>query len=130
MWIDSFSVTRELKRQLQKIDDIMSKDVPRRYNLKNKKQDLNSKIKMFMDETAKNAVAGSRLMTRLTALLLLEEVRYPSAEGQLVEQASEGGETGAEAETAGLSTKITNDAWRESNQYKTLQGSFSKATNE
>jgi hypothetical protein len=100
----------------------MSKEVAGRYNLKNRRQDFNSKIKMFMDEPTRNTVAGSRLMTRLTALLLLEEIRYPSTERRLVEQASEGGETGAEAETVGSSTKITNDAWRESNQYKTLQG--------
>ena len=85
---------------------------------------------MFMDETAKDAVAGSRLMTRLTALLLLEEIRYSGEEGQLAEQANEGGETEAEAETAGISTKITNDVWRYSNQYETLQGSLSKITNE
>ena len=64
-----------------------------------------------MDETARNAVAGSQLMTRLTTLLLLEEIRYPSTEGRPVEQTSEGGETGAEAETIGPPTKITNDAW-------------------
>ena len=75
MWIDSFSVPRELKQQLKEIDDTMSKEVAGRYNLKNEKQDFNSKIKMFMDETARNDVAGSQRMTRLTALLLLEEVR-------------------------------------------------------
>jgi hypothetical protein len=79
MRIDSFGVPRELKQQLKEIDDTMSKEVSGRYNLKNKKQDFDSKIKMFMDETAKNAVAGSQLMTRLTALSLLEEVRYSSA---------------------------------------------------
>jgi hypothetical protein len=52
MRIDSFSVPRELKQQLKETDDTMSKEVAGRYTLKNKKQDFNLKIKVFMDETA------------------------------------------------------------------------------
>jgi hypothetical protein len=65
---DSVSVSRELRTQLKEIEDIMKKEVEGRYNTKNKKQDFNSRIKMFMDETAKSAVKGSRLVTKLTAL--------------------------------------------------------------
>ena len=130
MRIDSFSVPRELKQQLKEIDDTMSKEVAGRYNSKNKKQDFNSKIKTFMNETAKNAVAGSQLMTKLTALLMLDGIRHPNTEGRPVEQVSEADGIGAEAETVGPSVRITNDAWKESNQYKTLQGSLNKITNE
>ena len=38
--------------------------------------------------------------------------------------------TGAEAETVVTPAKITKDAWKESNQYKTLQGSLNKMTKE
>ena len=126
---DSVSVTRELRTQLKEIEDTMNKEVEGRYNTKHKKQDFNSRIKMFMDETTKNAVKGSRLVTKLTALLLLDETRYPCAAGS----ATEGDEevrAGAEAETVITPVKITKDAWKESNQYKTLQGSLSKITNE
>ena len=126
---DSVGLTREMKTQLKEIEETMIKEVEGRYNLKNKKQDFNSRIKMFMDETSKNAVKGSRLVTKLTALLLLDEIRHPCAAGS----AAEGGEevkTGAEAETVVTPAKITKDAWKESNQYKTLQGSLNKMTKE
>ena len=65
-------------------------------------------------------------------------LRGSNRENKLLPNATEGGEevkdeevkTGAEAETVVTPAKITKDAWKESNQYKTLQGSLNKMTKE
>ena len=105
-------MTIETKAEMKQISDMIDLEVLGR-SPKKKKADINTRVRHAMNEIASNAVECARLVERCLALLILDVVRNPEC---------------VSIECDDEATKVSpNDEWKETNQYKTLKGSLTKA---